>query len=134
MNYHPYYNKAFHFIKVVLGFNIVVGAIGICDYAFSSFIIHTDKYCSKTQHVPIYMQLKCPSLNGSFQDYCRCQPSFKFLKDMFLCILPLTCLFHLRQLGERLGNDIRPLHKNSKVICQCHESLNLTHVFVGCGI
>jgi hypothetical protein len=134
MNYHPYYNKAFHFIKIVLGFNIVVGAIGICDHTFSSFIIHVDKCCSKTQHVPIYMQLKWPSLNGLLEDYCRFQPGFKFFKNMFLFIFPLSCLFHLCQLGERLHNDTKPLHKLSKVICQCHESLNLALVFVGCGI
>ncbi len=55
--------------------------------------------------------------------------AFRFLKNMFLFILPLPCFLHLCQLGERLGNDNKPLDKLLVIVCQSHESSNFIHIY-----
>jgi len=48
MRFSPYFYKAFLFIKIVLGFCVIVGTYNICDYKLFPFIIHLGKYYSKT--------------------------------------------------------------------------------------
>jgi hypothetical protein len=90
MNYNPYYNKGIPLHRVLLGFIIIVGAVGVCHYKLPSLIVHMcEHYYSKTQHVPIYIQLEWPFLNGSIQDWSKNQSSFQFFMQWNLKFVPL---------------------------------------------
>jgi hypothetical protein len=100
MNYSPYY-KGIPLHRVLLGFIIIVGAIGVCHYY------------SKTQHVPIYIQLEWPSPNGSTQDWSKIQWNLFFLKFMFLFFFPLPFLIHFCQLNpwsSKIDNKVSILN------------------------
>jgi hypothetical protein len=60
-----------------------------------------EHYYSKTQHVPIYIQLEWPSPNRSIQDWSKNQSRLQFFKIIFLFFFPLPFLIHFCQLNPQ---------------------------------
>jgi len=101
MNYSPYYNKGIPFIEFHLDSSSLLEQLANDDESkLPSLIVHMcTHYYSKTQHVPIYIQLEWPSPNGSTQDWCKNQSSLQFFKITFFFFFQLPFLIHLCQLN-----------------------------------